>query len=181
MSCLPSLLNQLMRLRPRICALTSKNKILMVYFGALVLARLASALATPFVKPPIVPDIPPIPLDIFNFCGVLTDLDPMLIPSSIGTAFGTCWIPSAPSVFDHVEHLELSAFLVIALYTYSNKRALKFSAVVSTIVSEATIYFLAMVAVQTFIQISMNVMEVRSLSRFPLRFVIAEPNASGSR
>ena len=84
-------------------------------------------------------------------------------------------------VADHEVHLELSAFLVIVLYTYSNKRALKFSAVVSTIVSEATIYFLAMVAVQTFIQISMNVMEVRSLSRFPLRFVIAEPNASGSR
>ena len=141
----------------------------MVYFGALVLARLASALATPFVKPPIVPDIPPIPLDIFNFCGVLTDLDPMLIPSSIGTAFGTCWIPSAPSVFDHVEHLELSAFLVIVWYTYRYRVTLKFSVLARTIVAEATVYFLAMVALQVYVQLSLSALKVQCQPPAPFR------------
>jgi len=64
------------------------------------------------------------------------------------------------SVADRGIHLELSAFLVVAWYTYRNKAVLKLSALVRTIVSEATIYFLVMVAVQTYIQISLSVMEV---------------------
>jgi len=81
---------------------------------------------------------------------------------------------------DRGVHLELSAFLAIAFYTYRNKSAFKFSALVRTIASEATINFLAMVAVQTYIQISLSVMEVKSLSWFPLRLVTVNPNASGS-
>ena len=65
---------------------------------------------------------------------------------------------------DHGEHPELSAFLVIAWYTYRNKAALKFSALVRTIASEATMYFLVMVAVQTYIQMSLSLMKVQSLS-----------------
>ena len=56
--------------------------------------------------------------------------------------------------------LDLSAFLVIVQYTYRNKGALKFSALARTVVAEATIYFLAMIAVQVYIQLSLNVMEV---------------------
>lgn len=74
----------------RICAITSRSKILAVYFGALALARLATAVATPIIKPPSVGDrIPPIPLDIFYVCAILADLDFMHVSNSIGTAFGT--------------------------------------------------------------------------------------------
>jgi len=44
--------------------------------------------------------------------------------------------------------LELPAFLVVAWCASCNRGVLKFSAVIRTIVAEATIYFLAMVAVQ---------------------------------
>ena len=63
-------------------------------------------------------------------------------------------------IVDCMEHLELSAFLVICWYTYRNKTALKFSGLVRTIIAEATIYFLAMIAVQMYVQISLNLMEV---------------------
>ena len=69
-------------------------------------------------------------------------------------------IVARSSIVDRGVHSELSAFLAIALYTYRNKSALKFSALVRTIVSEATIYVLVMVAVQTYIQISLSVMKV---------------------
>jgi hypothetical protein len=38
--------------------------------------------------------------------------------------------------------------------------ALKFSALVRTIVAEATIYFLAMIVAQTYVQLSLNLMQV---------------------
>jgi len=62
-----------------------------------------------------------------------------------------------------VEHLELSAFLVIVWCAYRNKGTLKLSALVRTIVAEATIYFLVMVAAQTYIQLSISVVKVLSL------------------
>ena len=52
------------------------------------------------------------------------------------------------------KHLELSAFVIVAWCAYRNVNTLKFSAVVRTIVAEATIYFLAMVALQIYIQLS---------------------------
>jgi len=52
------------------------------------------------------------------------------------------------------KHIELSAFVVVAWCAYRNVNTLKFSAVVRTIVAEATIYFLAMVALQIYIQLS---------------------------
>jgi hypothetical protein len=68
-----------MRLPLRIYAITLGNKILMVYFGTLALARLAVSLASSFVKPPVIATLPHIPVDAFN----------LLAPNSIGTAFGT--------------------------------------------------------------------------------------------
>ena len=61
-------------------------------------------------------------------------------------------------------HLDLSAFLVIARYTIRNKSTLKFSALIRTIVADASMYFLAMIAMQTYVQLSLNLMEVESLS-----------------
>ena len=68
-----------------------------------------------------------------------------------------------PRVAHHAKHLELSAFLVIVWHTYHNKTMLKFSALIRTIVAEATIYFLAMIALQMYVQLSLIFMKVRSL------------------
>lgn len=65
---------------------------------------------------------------------------------------------------DHEARLELSVFLVIARYTYRNKSTLKFSALIRTIAAEATIYFLAMIAMQIYVQLALNLMEVCSSS-----------------
>ena len=46
--------------------------------------------------------------------------------------------------------VELSAFIVIVWYICRDKTTLKFSALIRTIVTEATVYFLAMVAMQTY-------------------------------
>jgi len=86
-----------------------------------------------------------------------------------------------PRITDHREHLELSAFLVIVLGAYRNKGTLKFSALVRTIVTEATIYFFVMVAAQTYIQLSAVLMRVLSLFIFLLHSAIAESNTSGYR
>lgn len=79
---------------------------------------------------------------------------------------------------DHGECLDFSAFLVIALYANRNRRALKFSALVRTIVAEATIYFIAMVTAQTFILLSFTLMEVRPFTDFPLRLAMVKHNHS---
>ena len=71
-----------------------------------------------------------------------------------------------------MERLDISAFLVIVWYTYYHKSALKFSALIRTIVTEATIYFLAMIALQMYVQLSLNFMKVQSLSRFLPHFVV---------
>ena len=65
-----------------------------------------------------------------------------------------------PKIADCGGHLELSAFLVIVWYTILDKRMLKLSGLVRTIVAEATIYFIAMVAIQIYVQLSLNLMEV---------------------
>jgi len=127
----------------RVYAVTFRNKVLVVYFGTLALARFMIALIVVLIKHPTIVGSLPVPIDAFNQCATVMDLRLMLIPSSLGTAF------------------ELSAFLVIAWYTYRNKSALKFSALVRTIISEATIYVLVMVALQTFIQISLGLMQGR--------------------
>ena len=66
-------------------------------------------------------------------------------------------------VADRGGRLELSAFLVIVQYTYRNKSTLKFSALIRTMVAEATMYFLAMIALQIYAQLSLVVMKVQSL------------------
>ena len=85
------------------------------------------------------------------------------------------------NIADRGEHLDLSAFLVIARYTYCNKRVLKFSALIRAIVAEASIYFIAMIAMQIYVQLSVSLTQVRSFSRFPLHFVVIDheyPRAS---
>ena len=78
----------LIRSHPRIYAVASRNKMVVVYFAALMLARLSTELVIIFIKPPVVVDIHLIPADAFNLCMVTIDLQLMLIPNSIGTAFG---------------------------------------------------------------------------------------------
>ena len=86
---LPVSFNLLIRFRPRVYAISSGNNIIAVYLATLALARLTTELVITFVKPPVVVDFPPIPVDAFNLCTVTVDLQLMLIPNSIGTAFGT--------------------------------------------------------------------------------------------
>ena len=135
-----------------------------------MLARVVMSIVKAFAKPPTFVELPPVPIDAFNVCGpVVDDLRFMLVPSSLGTVFGTSrrlfGLSAQSSIADHGVHLELSAFLVMAWYAYRNKGALKISVLVRTIVSEATIYFLVMVAAQTCIQVSLSLTEVLALSR----------------
>jgi len=65
-----------------------------------------------------------------------------------------------PRIVNHVKTLDLSAFLVVAWCTYRSLNTLKLSVVIRTIVAEATIYFLAMVAVQVYVQLSYILAEV---------------------
>jgi len=58
------------------------------------------------------------------------------------------------------EHLELSAFIVVVWYTYRIRSSLEFSVLIRTIVTEATIYFLAMVALQAYVLLSLIFIEV---------------------
>ena len=60
----------------------------MVYFGILMLARLAMSLTTAVFKPPMFVDLLPVPVDAFNMCLPVVDLRLMVIPSSLGSAFG---------------------------------------------------------------------------------------------
>ena len=76
-------------------------------------------------------------------------------------------VPTAGVVFLITrKHLDLSAFLVVAWCTYRNVNTLKLSVVIRTIVAEATIYFLAMVALQISVQLSL-ILAVQSLSPRP--------------
>lgn len=59
-----------------------------------------------------------------------------------------------PRIAVHGKNLDLSAFLVVAWCAYRNISTVKLSVVVRTIVAEATMYFLAMVAVQIYVQLS---------------------------
>ena len=58
------------------------------------------------------------------------------------------------------QHLDLSAFLVVAWCTFRYLDVLKLSAMVRTITTEVTIYFLAMVALQLYTQLSFVFMVV---------------------
>ena len=60
----------------------------MVYFGALALARLTVALAASFIKPPTIVDLPSLPVDSFNLCGIIVHLQFKVAPNSIATVFG---------------------------------------------------------------------------------------------
>jgi len=78
-----------MRPRPRLYAITFNNKVLAAYFGTLTLARLTTTLVTAFLKTPTFIELLPVPIDAFNMCATNVDIRLMLIPSSLGTAFGT--------------------------------------------------------------------------------------------
>lgn len=60
---------------------------------ALTLARLTMALVSSLSKPPVIIDLPQLPIDAFNLCGTVVDLKLMLVPSSVGTVFGK-WLRS---------------------------------------------------------------------------------------
>lgn len=63
-------------------------------------------------------------------------------------------------VADRETNLDVSAFLVLAQYAYRGMPVFKLSAVVRTIVTEGTIYFLAMLAIQIYTLLSFVFMEV---------------------
>ena len=89
-TCITTCITQLSySIPPRVYAVTRKNKILAVYLGTLVLARLIISLASTFIKHPKTIDIYAYPIDAFNMCVIITDLRPMSFPNSIGTVFGT--------------------------------------------------------------------------------------------
>jgi len=87
-----------------------------------------------------------------------------LLPCSVSIRGRSDYWLEISRIADHGNQLEVSAFLVIVWYTYRNKSSLKFSALVRTIIADATMYFLAMVALQVYIQVSFVLTEVRSLS-----------------
>ena len=79
--------NRLIRFRLRIYAITFKNKILIVYFGILAVARFAVGLAS-FLQPATFLDLPPIPIEAFNLCPTVAHPRFKLVPVSIATVFG---------------------------------------------------------------------------------------------
>jgi len=109
-----------------------------MYFGTMALAGLTLSLAACFLWPVEFLDLHQIPIDAFNLC-------PIHARYGLGYASAV---------------LDLSAFVIIAWCAYRNMNVLKLSAVVRTIVTEGTIYFLAMVTMQIYIQISVALMEV---------------------
>ena len=52
--------------------------------------------------------------------------------------------------------IETSAFAVVIWYTYRDQNMLRFSALVRTIVKQATIYFIVIVAVQIYLQVYLS-------------------------
>ena len=88
-----------------------------------------------------------------------------------------CWCRTPESYTHGIHtHIEISAFLVVIWCTYRNKGKLKFSALARAIVTEATVYFLVMLTAQVYIQISFNLVKVRSLSRIPHCFLVTTHN-----
>ena len=83
----PVPLNQPMRLRPRLYAITLKNNTLVVYFGILAFARFTTFIVSFFVEPTFVVNLPVVPVDS-NMCSIFVIPQLMLAPISIGTAFG---------------------------------------------------------------------------------------------
>lgn len=75
----------------RVYAITFRNRPLAVYFGTLVLSKIALGLTSSFRKPPTIIALPPIPIDAFNLCAITVDLHLILFHNSIGTVFGT-WL-----------------------------------------------------------------------------------------
>ena len=80
--------DRLIWFRPRIYAITSRNKILAVYFGTLALARSIISLAPALVQRPVFVDLQSLPINASNVCGITMNLKFMLAPNSIGTVFG---------------------------------------------------------------------------------------------
>ena len=77
------------QISPREYAITRKNRILVVYLGTLVLARLIISLASTFIKHPKTIDIYPYPIDVSNLCVIVTSRRFRSIQNSIGAAFST--------------------------------------------------------------------------------------------
>ena len=72
-----------------------------------------------------------------------------------------------PRITDHGEYyLDLSAFLVVVWCSYRNK----FSGLIRTIAADATVYFLAVVAAQVYIQMACVLMDIRPFARFLRHF-----------
>ena len=63
--------------------------------------------------------------------------------------------------------VETSAFAVVVWYVCRDKNILKFSALVRTIVKQATIYFIVIVAVQIYLQVILSLGIVWFLSYCP--------------
>ena len=78
------------------------------------------------------------------------------------------------NIADGGEHPDLFAFLVIAWYTYRKKRMLQFSVVIRAIIGDASIYFIAMIALQIYVQLSLSLTKVRSFSELPFHFAIID-------
>jgi len=109
-------------------------------------------------------DLPPIPIETFNLCLMLPRFQFKLVPYTIATVFGDypCSFSGVkiPTITDREEYLDVSAFIVVAWCIFHNMRALKISTVIRTIATDTTVYFVVMVAVQVYSQLSYIFMEV---------------------
>jgi len=88
----------------------------------------------------------------------------MVIPNSIGTVFGMQFLRSdcrrKRGELLSGELLELSAFLVIVWHMYRIKSSPELSELIRAIVTGATLYFLAMIALQAYVLSSLIFMQV---------------------
>ena len=134
---------------PRTYAI-SRSKVLVYYFIILALGRLAT-----FFMGIFAPEIGSRVYFIYESRIAVASV-------SIGTAFGE-WLPTvaAKTLFTKISGIEVSAMIVVVWYTYRNRSTLKYSALLRTIVTQATVYFLVIVAAQIYLQLSFGLQLVR--------------------
>ena len=105
-----------------------------VYCARYLLTRSSyKTLATP---------LPDLPLDEFKVCAITTPFDLQIIPSVIAAVFSELLrAPRLPSV-PQLTVSDISAFLLILWFAYSNAVNLRLPVLLRTIVADATVYFI---------------------------------------
>ena len=122
------------------------------------------SLVTAFASPLRFTNSPPVPIDASRSCGMAADVPFKLVPNYIGTAFGMRLYIVDIDCRLRRTCVDLSAFIIIVWCTCRSRRRgmLRFSGLIRSIVTDATIYFLATITAQIY-----SIVGVHSFAFFP--------------